>query len=292
MRRGPAWLLLTCLAAVPVPAQHEGHDSGTADEPHAGHAAERDEVPASPPPPAAFTGPRHAADTLFDAAAMAAARERLVMEEGGMRSGAFIADRIESGFYGGEAAWLWDVQGWYGGDLRRVWFKSEGEGAFDGAAEALELQALYSRAVTPFFDLQAGLRHDVRPGPARTHLVLGLQGLAPYLFELDAAAFLSEEGDLTARIEGEYDLRITQRLLLQPRLEVELAAQDVPELGLGKGLSAVEAGLRLRYEIRPEFAPYLGVGWQRKLGATEDFARAAGEDPGGWRFILGLRGWY
>ena len=284
-------LLLTCLA-VPALAQHPGHGSGAADEPHAGHEVERDEVPAAPPPPAAFSGPRHAADLLFDAAAMAAARERLVMEEGGMRSGAFLADRIESGFYGGEAAYLWDVQAWYGGDVGRVWVKSEAEGAVDGAADALELQALYSRAVTPFFDLQAGVRHDFRPGPARTHFVLGLQGLAPYLFEVDAAAFLSEEGDLTARLEGEYDLRITQRLLLQPRLEIELAAQDVPELALGKGFTGVEAGLRLRYEIRPEFAPYLGVGWQRKLGATEDFARAAGDDPGGWRFIIGLRGWY
>jgi copper resistance protein B len=302
-------MLLAC-ATAPALAQHQGHGSGTADDPHAGHGPERapaehrehrmpqdspvpdEDPPTSPPPPEAFAGPRHAADRLFDAGSMAAARERLLMEEGGMRSGAFVADRIETGFSDGEESYLWDVQGWYGGDIHRLWLKSEGEGLFDGSPEAAELQALYSRAVTPFFDLQAGLRYDVRPDPERAYLVLGLQGLAPYLFEVDVAAFLSDEGDLTARIEGEYDLRITQRLLLQPRLELEIAAQDVPELAIGSGFSTVEAGLRLRYEIRRELAPYLGVGWQRKLGATEDLARVAGDEASGWTVIFGLRGWY
>ncbi len=304
-------VMLFACAAAPALAQHPGHDSGTPEDPHAGHRSAPTEhrehrmpqdapeppvpdedPPASPPPPEAFAGPRHAADRLFDAGSMAAARERLLMEEGGMTSAAFVADRIETGFSEGDESYLWDVQGWYGGDIHRLWLKSEGEGLFDGSAEAVELQALYSRAVTPFFDLQAGLRYDVRPDPERAHLVLGMQGLAPYLFEVDAAAFLSDEGDLTARIEGEYDLRITRRLLLQPRLELEVAAQDVPELAIGSGFSSVEAGLRLRYEVRRELAPYVGVGWERKLGSTEELARDAGDDASGWRIILGLRGWY
>lgn len=306
-------VMLLAGAMAPALAQHQGHGSATVDDPHAGHGPERaptehrghrmpqdspdapvadEDPPTSPAPPEAFAGPRHAADRLFDAGSMAAARERLLMEEGGMRSGAFIADRIETGFSGGEESYLWDIQGWYGGDIQRLWLKSEGEGFFDGTTESVELQALYSRAVTPFFDLQGGLRYDVRPDPDRAYVVLGLQGLAPYLFEVDMAAFLSDAGDLTARIEGEYDLRITQRLLLQPRLELEVAAQDVPELGIGSGFSTVEAGLRLRYEIRRELAPYLGVGWERKLGPTEDFARAAGDDASSWRVVLGLRGWY
>lgn len=301
-------LFLAACSTAPVLAQHQGHQA--TDDPHAGHGGEPPpaehrtehdsppgpepdkDPPTSPPPPEAFAGPPHAADRLFDGSAMAAARERLAMEEGGMTSGAFVADRFEAGFGDGEEHYLWDIYGWYGGDLRKLWFKSEGEGNFDGGADAAELQALFSRAVTPFFDLQAGIRYDFLPDPERAHLVLGLQGLAPYWFEIDAAAFLSDRGDLTARIEGEYDLRITQRLLLQPRLELELAARDLPELGIGSGLSTIDAGLRLRYEIRRELAPYVGVGWERKLGSTADFARTAGDDASAWSVLLGLRGWY
>ncbi|MFN3726248.1 MAG: copper resistance protein B, partial [Allosphingosinicella sp.] len=126
----------------------------------------------------------------------------------------------------------------------------------------------------------------------RAHLVLGVQGTAPHWIEIDAAAFLSDEGELTARIEAEYDLRITQRLILQPLVEVELAAQDTPELGIGAGLSSTETGLRLRYEIVPEFAPYVGVEWEQSYGQTADFREAAGEDLGALRFVAGLRIWF
>ncbi|WP_374516184.1 copper resistance protein B, partial [Brevundimonas sp.] len=117
-------------------------------------------------------------------------------------------------------------------------------------------------------------------------------GLAPHWWEVDAAAFLSTEGDLTARVEAEYDQRLTQRLILQPRFEVDLSASDIPELGLGSGLTSVEAGLRLRYEFRREFAPYVGVEWSRALGDTADLVEAAGGDPEETRFVLGLRAWF
>jgi copper resistance protein B len=119
-----------------------------------------------------------------------------------------------------------------------------------------------------------------------------VQGLAPYWFEVDAAAFLSTKGDLTARVEAEYDQRITQRLILQPRVEFDLAAQDVPELGIGSGLSTAELGARLRYEFKPQFAPYVGVEYERAFGDTADFRRAEGEDVGGWSFLIGLRAWF
>ena len=289
---------------------HAGHDmSGMATgptDPHTGHnmggmrmppdvatsANNPGRPPEDPAPAAAFNGPAHAADLIFGAEAMADSRRTLIIENGDIRTTAVIVDRLEAGF--GEAdTWLWDVQGWSGGDINRFWWKSEGEGAFDNGLEEAEIQALYSRAITPFWDVQAGVRQDVRPdGEDTAHLVLGLQGLAPHWWEVDAAAFLSTNGDLTARVEAEYDQRLTQRLILQPRVELALAAQDIPELGIGAGLATIEAGLRLRYEIRKELAPYIGVEWTRQLGATGDFARARGEDVDLVRAVVGLKAWF
>jgi copper resistance protein B len=317
--------------STPVPVQpdpHAGHDMSTMapaqPDPHAGHdmsnmaPAQADphaghdmstmnmgppDVPTStdnpgrppeaPVPPAALSGPVHAADLVFGADAMTASRRTLLRENGDVRITAVIIDRLEAGFGDDSETWLWDVQGWSGGDINRFWWKSEGEGDVDGGLEEAELQALYSRAVTPFWDVQAGVRQDFRPeGEDTTHLVLGLQGLAPYWWEIDAAAFLSTEGDLTARVEAEYDQRITQRLILQPRFEIDVSASDIPGLEIGSGLSSVEAGLRLRYEFRKEFAPYVGVEWTRALGDTADYIEVRGGDPEGTRFVVGLKAWF
>jgi copper resistance protein B len=217
---------------------------------------------------------------------------RLIAEHGGYTGYMVLLDRTEAVFREGRNGYAWDWEGWYGGDYNRLWVKTEGEAEFGEAVESAEIQALYSRAINPWFNLQAGLRYDVRPEPDRAHLVVGVQGLAPYWFEVDAAVFLSDEGDLTARLEVEYDQRITNRLILQPRVEFDLAAQDVPELGIGSGLATVEAGLRVRYEIKREFAPYVGVQYERRIGDTARFARAEGEDVGGWSFLVGLRSWF
>lgn len=224
---------------------------------------------------------------------MAPSRDQLARENGDMRTSVVMLERLETRIAadGGEDGFLWDAQAWFGGDIDKLFFKTEGEGEFGGAVEEAELQALWSRAMTPFFDLQAGVRLDVEP-QTRSHLALGVQGLAPYMWHVDAALFLSDRGDLTARIEGEYDQKLTQRLILQPRAEVELSAQDTPRIGIGSGISKIEAGLRLRYEIAREFAPYVGVEYEAKLGNTADIARAAGEDPNGLKFLLGLRAWF
>lgn len=266
-------------------------------DPHAGHAmpgtAPASAPPAAPPPPAAFQGPEHAADTVYDPELMAAKRRtKLIDEHGGMVAYKGLVDQLEYRAQEGSDGYAWDAQFWYGGDYDRLWLKTEGEGAFGEAVEEAEVQALWSRAIGPFFNFQAGVRYDFRPDPERAHLVVGVEGLAPYWFEVDAVAFLSDEGDLTARFEAEYDQRITNQLILQPRVEFDLAAQDVPEIGVGSGLSSVEAGLRLRYEFVPEFAPYVGVEYARKIGDTADFARAAGDDPGGWALAAGLRSWF
>lgn len=286
---------------------HAGHTMPAQADPHAGHdmsgpAMGPPDVPTSaddpgrprlpPPPSAALSGPAHAADAIWGETAMTGARALLRRENGDVRATAIVIERLEAGFGDGEENWLWDVGGWTGGDINRFWWKSEGEGDFDGEIEG-EVQALYSRAVSPFWDFQAGVRQDFREdGENPTHLVLGVQGLAPHWWEVDAAAFLSTGGDLTGRVEAEYDQRITQRLILQPRIEVEASASDVPELGLGSGLTHVEAGLRLRYEIAREFAPYVGIEWSRDLGSTADLTHAVGGEPEHTRFVIGLRAWF
>lgn len=232
------------------------------------------------------------ADAYNDPERMAAARAALQHHHGGMTNWFVMIDRLEAQFTEGETALVLDGQGWYGGDLNKLWIKTEGEySSEEDAFEELEVQALWSRAVTPFFDFQAGIRYDFEPD-GRAHGVVGLQGLAPYWFEVDAAAFISEDADVTARIEAEYELLMTQRLILQPRVEVELSAQDIPELGVGAGVSNIEAGVRLRYEIKREFAPYLGVEWQGAFGDTADYIRADGGDPKRTAIVAGIRAWF
>jgi len=242
------------------------------------------------PPPAALEGPRHAADEIYGEAAMASARAQLAEENGNMTTGMVMVERLE---YRGGAhdAYLWDAQAWYGGYIDKLWLKSEGEGEIGEALEDADVQALWSRAIGPWFDFQAGVRYTIAP-VERAHLALGVQGLMPYMFHVDAAAFLSTEGDLTALVEAELDQKITQRLILQPRVEMEFSAQDIPEFDLGSGITKIEAGARLRYEIAREFAPYVGVGWERKIGRTADIARAEGEGTGGFVAVLGVRAWF
>lgn len=269
---------------------------------HSGHAMPQDKsapdaAPESAVPARASEGPRHAADSIWGAEAMAEARGVLAQSHGAMTTGMVMIERLEARVpaEGGDTGYVWDAQAWYGGDTNRFVLKTEGEGVFGGefggTLEDAEVQALYSRAIGPFFDLQAGVRFDPEPD-SRTHAVIGIQGLAPYMFHADGALFLSDRGDLTARLEAEYDQKITQALILQPRVELELAAQDIPEREIGAGLTKIEPGLRLRYEFVPEFAPYVGVEYEAKLGETADLARAEGEDPDGFKFLIGLRAWF
>ena len=205
-----------------------------------------------------------------------------------------LADRLEYQTNDGSGLLVWDAQAWYGGDYNKLWIKTEGERRLEGGGgfEEAELQALYSRAIHPFWDFQIGVRRDFEPGPSRTFGVIGIQGLAPYWFEVDAAVFVSDDGDISARVEGEYDVLLTQRLIVQPRAELNFAAQDVKKLDIGSGLTDATLGLRLRYEIKREFAPYIGVSWRHKVGKTADFARDAGDDVGTASFVVGVRMWF
>ncbi len=232
------------------------------------------------------------ADRIYSRAEMQSSRDKMMKESGG-QSLAFISFNLaEYQVRKGRDGFRWDGEGWYGGNINRVTVKSEGEAVFGEGVEAAEIQLLYSRAIDPYFNLQAGVRQDLGPGPKRTYATVGFEGLAPYWIEVEGALFLSNKGDMLARLEAYYDQRITQRLILQPRAEVNFALQDVPESSIGSGLSDVEIGLRLRYEIAKEFAPYIGVDWAKKAGQTARYARAAGEDAGQTSFVAGIRFWF
>ncbi|QZH74031.1 MAG: copper resistance protein B [Erythrobacter sp.] len=270
------------------PVDHSQMDHGAMDHSQMDHGAA---IPSGPPPARAFEGPAHAAAAIWGDAAMARARAANHEMHGQMRFATLMAERLEARVASGEDVYLWDVQGWYGTTTDRIVFKTEGEGEFSGAVDGAELQLLWGHAIGPWFDLQTGVRLDVEP-ETTAHLALGVQGLAPYMIHVDAAAFLSDEGDLTARIEAEHDMRLTQKLILQPRIEFELSAQDIPQRGIGAGPVKIETGLRLRYEIAPEFAPYVGVEYEAALGQTADIIRAEGDDPDGLVFLIGLRTWF
>lgn len=195
------------------------------------------------------------------------------------------------GRFGEERSFVWDGQAWAGTDLNRVWFKSEAR-VTNGDVEDGIHEALYSRAISTYFDLQAGLRYDLDSRPSRGWAALGIQGLAPGFFNIEATAYASDAGHLAARFRGSYDLLITQRLILQPEFEMNLYSKSEPRRGVGSGLSDFEAGLRLRYEITRKLAPYIGVEYEDKFGKAADLARREDETVDDVRFVVGLRLWY
>ncbi len=201
-----------------------------------------------------------------------------------------LFDQLE--WQGSEAGGInLDSRGWVGRDRDRLWFRSEVE-SDDGRVDHAEAHVLYGRAVARWWELVAGIRQDVRPGPARTWAALGMQGLAPYWLEIEATAYLSGSGHSAARLKVEHELRLTNRLIAQPLVEMNLYGKSDPERGIGAGLSDLEAGLRVRYEFRREVAPYAGVTWTRTFGETREHAARAGERLGGARLAAGLRFWY
>lgn len=201
-----------------------------------------------------------------------------------------LFDQLE--WQGGRAtnAFGWDTKGWLGRDRDRMWFRSDGERDADRLAHA-EAQLFYGRAIRRWWDALIGVRHDARPGAAQTWVGVGLQGLAPYWFEVEGTFYVSAAGRTHLRLETEYDLRVTNRLILQPLVEANLYGRADPARHLGAGLSTIEGGVRLRYEFRREFAPYVGVVWQRRFFGTADAMRGHPDGADGVRAALGLRLW-
>lgn len=202
-----------------------------------------------------------------------------------------ILDQFEWSDASGDSTLSWDAQGWLGKDLRKLWMKTRGDRS-DGNTEEAELQFLYSRAFARYWDFQVGVRQDFEPSPSRTWAAIGVQGLAPYFFETDIAFFVGESGRTALRFESEYDLLITQRLILSPDFELNFYGKNDANIGVGSGLSDAEFGVRLRYEFRRQFAPYVGLNWTKVFGNTADFARINGQDVSDLQLVVGLRGWF
>lgn len=202
-----------------------------------------------------------------------------------------LLDQLDYRAQPGEDMYAWDAQGWFGGDYNKAWLKTEGEREVGGRTEEAEIQVLYARRIAPFWYVQAGLRREAKPEPSRDSAVLAVQGLLPYRFDVEASAFL-RAGDLSGRVDAEYEILFSQRLILQPRLETNFATSSDAARAIGRGVNDVQLGLRLRYEIRREFAPYIGYTWTRRVGETADLARARGQDTSEYGIVAGFRVWY
>jgi len=205
--------------------------------------------------------------------------------------GSLLVDILELGKSGDTTSGNYSLQAWYGRDYDRVVLKAEGV-VTDGTLQDARTELLWGHAVATYWDAQLGVRYDHGADPGRGWLAFGVQGLAPYWFEVNASAYAGDEGRSALRLEAEYELLITQRLILQPRVEANFYGKRDAERGIGAGLSELAAGLRIRYEIRREFAPYIGVEWAGKFGDTANYAEAAGRDTRETRFVAGLRFWY
>ncbi|MDP9082190.1 MAG: copper resistance protein B [Pseudomonadota bacterium] len=199
----------------------------------------------------------------------------------------FFVDNLEA-VYGNHNGGAWDVQGWYGGDFNKLWAKSEGQTLGDRTADS-KVEALWARALLPFWDTQLGMRYDFSGGPSREWLAFGVQGISPYWFDIEATGYVRDAGRTAARFKVEYALYLTQRLILKPAIELNAYGKADPERNIGAGLSSAQFELRLRYEFTRGFAPYLGFVWDRKLGATATYARREGESAVDHRLAAGLQ---
>lgn len=262
-------------AAQHSPMQHDGMDHGSMTHP-----------PVTAPSPAASVPPLSDADR-------AAAFPDLpphAMHQGGSNF-LFLADQLEWQDADDGSALAWDISGWYGGDIDRLAFRSEGERT-DGHTEEAELQLLWSHAIGPWWETVAGVRQDFKPGSPQTWAAFGVQGMPLFGLETEATAFLGEGGQSALRLEAEYDILLSQRWVLQPTAELNLYGRNDEARGVGSGLSDAGFGLRLRYEINRQFAPYIGVTWNRAYGNTADLLRDEDEDVSDTRLVAGIRFWF
>jgi len=262
-------------AAQHSPMQHDGMDHGSMTHP-----------PVTAPSPAASVPPLSDADR-------AAAFPDLpphAMHQGGSNF-LFLADQLEWQDADDGSALAWDISGWYGGDIDRLAFRSEGERT-DGHTEEAELQLLWSHAIGPWWETVAGVRQDFKPGSPQTWAAFGVQGMPLFGLETEATAFLGEGGQSALRLEAEYDILLSQRWVLQPTAELNLHGRNDEARGVGSGLSDAGFGLRLRYEINRQFAPYIGVTWNRAYGNTADLLRDEDEDVSDTRLVAGIRFWF
>ena len=288
-------------ADTPAPSSAGMHDMGGMDHgPMPGMS--RGPAPAAPATsdhvmPGMAMGPMQGGHAPADARSgdysdgIAASPAHELHMHGSAPAGMLLVDQLEA-FHGRDGSGQsWEAEGWYGSDTDKLWLRSEGERS-DGRIGDGEVEALWDHAAAAFWSTQLGVRHDFGTGPQRSWAAFGVQGLAPYWFEIQATAYVGPSGRSAARLRADYELLFTQRLILQPELEVNLHGKSDPARGIGSGLTDARLGLRLRYEIRREFAPYLGVVWTRRFGATADFARADHHAALDRQWVAGVRIWF
>ena len=257
---------------------HAAMDHGASRDAGAEHAGELPPSDHVPPP-----APTHEMGAMSNAQMVA-----VMGMDDRATFGMLAFDRLEHVAGDGRSATAWSAQGWFGGDLDKFRWRSEGTRE-NGALEHADLELSWGHAVAPFWDSQIGVRRDFGRGLDRTWAAFGLQGLAPYWFELAATAYVGDGGRTALRVEAEYEWLLTQRWVLQPRLEFNAYGKDDPAAHIGSGLSDAALGLRLRYEIRRELAPYVGVERSRRFGRSADFARMSGGDAGELQWVAGVR---
>lgn len=278
-----ATALATALVASPMAQAQDQH--------HHDHAAMQ---------PAATVPAKTASDTepvtpipeLTDADRKAAFPELSGgMEHASNVNGFVLLDRLEFRDADPGTGYAWEADAWFGSDINRLWLRSHGE-RVDGLTESADLEILYGRSIAPWWDIVAGVKHDFKPGASRNWAAVGIEGLMPGQFEVTAMAYLAEAGHVGAQLEVEYDLLITNRLILQPFVEFDYLGKSDPDRGIASGLQGFETGLRLRYEITRQFAPYVGLVYARAMGNTADQLAAGGEDRSETTVVAGVRAWF
>lgn len=286
-------MLALAAASLPGHAQEHGHGA------HAAHGtqdttASRDHHAATPDPHArhgpALPHPPVPPVTAADRAAASPVLTRHMAHPSAFNT-LLVLDRLEAWDGGAGTGQAWEVTGWAGTDTDRLWLRSEGE-RLGGRTGSASVELLYGRSITPWWDVVAGVRHDSLPGPSRTRLAVGAQGLAPYLVEVEATAYLDDSGRASLELGAGYDLLLTHRLVLHPEIELELSGSRDVRRGTGTGLASAEAGIRLRYEVTRRFAPYLGVVHERAFGDTVDLRGQDGHPARDTRLVAGVRIWF
>lgn len=244
-------------------------------------------APADARDPHAYSGGYQLGTGLY-----AVGQQRSLMMADEHKFASLLVDRFERGHSNGGNSNSYDAQAWYGDSYNKLTVKAEGEVA-QGRVEDARTELLWAKAFHPYWDVQAGIRNDISAnGPSRNWLAFGVQGLAPYWFNVDATAYLGTEGRTALRLLTEYELLLTQRLILQPRLEANVYGKDDPEVGVGSGLSSATFGVRLRYEFSRQFAPYIGIEHSARFGRTATLVRNAGGDAQQTQVVAGLRFWF
>lgn len=202
-----------------------------------------------------------------------------------------MIDQLETRIVDGDDPTVLEATAWIGKDLNKFVIKADIE-QVNGVTHEQEFQALYSRAVDPYWNFEIGIRQDQKPTPSKNWFAIGFEGVAPYWFEIDTALFIGESEQIGFRFAAEYEWMITQRWVLSPEVEFNLHSKDDVVTGVGSGLSDSQIGLRLRYEVKREFAPYIGLNWNNKYGKTATFARNEGESVSSTQIVAGIRAWF